>query len=117
MFRALLVGLFLMTSSMACTKKAPQADAGPGALSERGRKVYLASCSSCHNLDPTKDGSLGPAVVGSSLELIQHRVVTGDYPPDYKPKRETRLMVALPHLKEDVPALHAYLNSISQSGK
>lgn len=114
--RGLIVGLALVSLTVACTKKAPTSESGPGALSERGRKVYLASCSSCHNLDPAKDGSLGPAIVGSSLELVQHRVLNGDYPPDYKPKRETRLMVALPHLKNDIPALHAYLNSISPTG-
>ena len=29
---------------------------------QRGRAVYLANCVACHNLDPSKDGPIGPAL-------------------------------------------------------
>jgi mono/diheme cytochrome c family protein len=77
----------------------------------KGRRVYLSNCTACHNLDPSKKGSLGPAVSNSSRALIEARVVHGNYPPGYKPKMDTRLMVALPYLKKDVPALSAYLEN------
>src|SRR5262249_34328311 len=47
-----------------------------GALSpeaERGRQVYAAQCTSCHSSDPAQNGPLGPAVKGSSRELLEAR--------------------------------------------
>lgn len=79
-------------------------------LFERGRLIYKTNCTACHHADPKKPGSIGPEIFGSSLELIQARVVDGSYPADYKPKRTTHAMVALPHLKNEIPALVAFLN-------
>ena len=81
------------------------------ALEEKGRSTYVANCIACHNPNPTLDGSIGPAVAGSSLDLITHRVLTRDYPAGYSPKRKTEIMPDFPQLKDDVPGLHAYLNS------
>ena len=50
-------------------------------------------------MDPRTDGSLGPAVAGASLELLTARVLRAEYPAGYTPKRETRVMVPLPHLE------------------
>lgn len=81
-------------------------------LIQRGRAVYMTACAACHNMDPRLDGALGPAVAGSSLELLHARVIEAKYPEGYKPKRETAQMVALPQFKNDLPAIHAYLNSL-----
>ena len=54
---------------------------------ERGRQIYTAQCTSCHSNDPAQNGPIGPAVKGSSRELIEARVVRGVYPPGYTPKR------------------------------
>jgi hypothetical protein len=62
-------------------------------------------------MNPKKAGPLGPDIAGSSLELITARVLTVSYPPGYKPKRATKAMKPLPQLREQIPALHAYLNS------
>ena len=78
----------------------------------RGREVYLSICTACHNADPSRDGSQGPAVAGSSLELLRARVLTQGYPPGYTPKRDTLNMVPLPHVEKDLPALAAYLASV-----
>ncbi len=80
---------------------------------ERGRRAYVANCTACHNPDPAKDGTLGPAVAGSSLALIEARVLRAEYPPGYTPKRPSALMPAQPYLKKDVPDLAAYLESIA----
>jgi mono/diheme cytochrome c family protein len=79
-------------------------------LIERGRQVYFSNCIACHNAVPKIDGSLGPAIAGSSLELIEARVVNGAYPAGYNPKRTSHVMPAFPQLKDDIPALHAFLN-------
>jgi mono/diheme cytochrome c family protein len=126
----LLLGM-VMIASIGCTKKgagsadgsgtiagsgsiaetATSAGSEPAILASRGKSAYVANCSACHNLDPRKDGAVGPAVAGASLALLERRVLFGDYPPDYQPKRQSRLMVALPHLKDQLPALHAYLSA------
>jgi mono/diheme cytochrome c family protein len=81
------------------------------ALELRGKGVFMANCTACHNPDPRLAGSVGPDIAGSSKELITARVMHQSYPPGYKPKRSSALMPALPFLERDIPALHAYLNS------
>lgn len=85
----------------------------PVDLVARGRSVYNANCIACHAMNPSQEGALGPAVHGSSLELLEARVMRAEYPEGYSPKRPSRLMVAMPHLEREVAALHAYLNSQS----
>ena len=76
---------------------------------ERGRVVYLANCVACHNSDPSKDGPIGPAIKGSPKELIEARVLSANYPPNYKPKRNTKVMPQFPFLKAEISYLAAYL--------
>lgn len=71
--------------------------------------MYVANCTACHNADPALDGSLGPATAGSSIELLEARLLRNSYPEGYIPKRDSRVMMALPYLKDDIPALAAYL--------
>jgi len=56
-------------------------------------------------------GSVGPDVYGSSIELLKARIMTATYPDEYRPKRTTSMMVELPELESDIPALHFYLNN------
>jgi mono/diheme cytochrome c family protein len=86
-------------------------DSGPPLSPEaqRGRAAWLASCTACHAADPNLEGALGPAVAGSSRELVEARVLRAEYPPGYTPKRDSRAMVALPHLAGEIDALFAYL--------
>ncbi len=75
----------------------------------KGKQVYTINCTACHNFDPSKPGALGPEVKGSPKALIAARVLSASYPKGYKPKRNTKLMVALPHLKGNIDDLAAYL--------
>lgn len=83
----------------------------------KGKGVFMANCIACHNPDPSKDGPLGPAIKGSAKALLEARVLNGNikydqsYPKGYKPKRDTRIMVPLPHLKPSLDDLAAFLNS------
>lgn len=103
----LLLPLFLLT---ACQK-----DDGPGRplteLESRGKAIYFTNCIVCHNPDPRLDGSMGPAITGSSFELLNARVLTRGYPEGYKPKRTSEIMPDFPGLKDDIPAIHAFLQS------
>ena len=76
---------------------------------QRGRATYIANCVACHNNDPSKEGPIGPAIQGSSKELLEARVLTTSYPAGYKPKRPTQVMPQFPFLKDEIPYLTAYL--------
>jgi mono/diheme cytochrome c family protein len=78
-------------------------------LIARGRQVYLAQCTQCHNVDPALDGPVGPAVKGASRDMLEAKVLRGEYPPGYTPKRPTKVMPPQPTLAPDIPALAAYL--------
>ena len=86
---------------------------GASTPAERGKLAYAANCTACHNADPTQDGTIGPAIAGSSLELVRARVMKAEYPPGYTPKRDSHLMPAQPFLSADVPDLAAYLGSVA----
>jgi mono/diheme cytochrome c family protein len=88
------------------TAGAPGAAAGDPA---KGKQVWLGQCVACHNVDPAKDGPIGPAVKGASKDLLEDRVLRGTYPPGYQPKRETKVMPPRPDLVASIPDLAAYL--------
>jgi len=48
-------------------------------------------------------------VKGSSRELLEARVLRGEYPPGYTPKRDTAIMQPVPQLARTIPDLAAYL--------
>jgi mono/diheme cytochrome c family protein len=75
----------------------------------KGRQVWLGQCVSCHNAEPAKEGPVGPAVKGSSPELLEARVLRASYPAGYTPKRATKVMPARPDLAPSIPDLVAYL--------
>jgi mono/diheme cytochrome c family protein len=76
---------------------------------ERGRQAYVANCTSCHSSDPAQNGPLGPAVKGSSRQLLEARVLRGTYPSGYTPKRPSAVMQPMPHLAGSLDDLAAYL--------
>ena len=100
--------LLAIVGFVGCSKDSKDAPENPDAA--RGRAVFLANCVACHNNDPSKDGPIGPAIKGSSRELIEARVLSTSYPPNYKPKRPTKVMPQFPFLKDEIPYLAAYLN-------
>jgi mono/diheme cytochrome c family protein len=78
---------------------------------ERGREVYLARCTACHNADPTRNGPVGPALNGASIDLVRARVLWATYPSGYVPKRPTRIMRAQPDLVPWIADLAAFLRA------
>ena len=82
---------------------------GGDPLVARGRQLYLAQCAQCHNADPALAGPVGPPVKGASPALLEAKVLRGEYPPGYEPRRPTRVMPPQPGLAPDLPALAAYL--------
>ena len=85
---------------------------------DKGRRLYLANCIQCHNKDPNVKGSIGPEMVDAPLEIMISKVMTGKYPEKlpagFIPKRKTRAMRPIPKLKSDIPAIHAYVQSVKK---
>jgi mono/diheme cytochrome c family protein len=92
----------------------PQGSGDP--ILDKGQKVYLANCISCHNKDPNIKGAVGPEIVDAPMEVMMHKVVTGRYPDKlpagFVPKRDTKLMRKFPKLEADVSAIHAWVQSV-----
>jgi mono/diheme cytochrome c family protein len=84
-------------------------DQGLSPTAQRGKQIYLAQCTACHAADPAQPGAVGPALKGSTRELLEAKVVKGSYPPGYRPKRPTSAMPPQPQVAADVPALAEYL--------
>ncbi|MCZ6823193.1 MAG: cytochrome c [Deltaproteobacteria bacterium] len=82
---------------------------GERSPAEQGQRIYVANCTACHNPNPVLDGTLGPAVAGSSRALIEARLLRAEYPPGYTPKRLTQQMVVMPYLEPYIDVLAAYL--------
>jgi mono/diheme cytochrome c family protein len=102
--------LVLCLLLVAC-KEEPSAPLSPeAALAQKGRSIYMSACIACHNVDPKKDGAIGPAIYGSSRELLEARIMSASYPPGYQPKRQTKAMNPLPHLKNEIDAIYQFLN-------
>src|SRR3972149_457927 len=80
-----------------------------GGPAGRGRRVSRAQSPACHNSDPSKNGPLGPAIKGSSRELLEARVLRGAYPPGYKPKRGTAIMPPMAPPASALAELAAFL--------
>ena len=84
---------------------------------DSGRQIYQMVCTTCHDPDPTVDrvgGTFGPPIAGSSLELLQLRVLGTEYPEGYTPKRDTGLMTPIPYLSStQIRALKAFLDDPS----
>ena len=61
------------------------------------------------------DGRLLEGKRKASLQFVENgkrKVLRGEYPPGYTPKRESHAMIPLPYLKDKIPALAAYLASV-----
>jgi mono/diheme cytochrome c family protein len=82
-------------------------------LAQEGREIYQSVCVACHNGNPNLDGALGPANAGASEALLAAKVLRGEYPPGYTPKRpDSNGMALFPYLEPKIPALAAYLAEI-----
>lgn len=99
----LVISLLLFVFAAAC-RRTEESEAAA-----RGRAVYMTHCTSCHNMNPSLPGSLGPAIQGASSELLEARVLRAEYPTGYRPKMMTRLMPARPDLAPYIDDLAAFL--------
>lgn len=101
----------MLCAAVGTTACSQQEGAAPqlSEAAQRGRAVYNGVCIACHNANPALDGSLGPANAHASRELVESKVLRGEYPPGYAPKRPSRAMPSFPHLADKVDDLTAWL--------
>ena len=82
----------------------------------RGKLLYLSNCIQCHNKDPNLKGPIGPEMIDAPLDVMTSKVMTGKYPaqlpPGFLPKRKTTAMRAITKLKNDIPSIHAWVQSV-----
>lgn len=100
----------LLAATGACSGERAELDAA----ATRGEKTYQNVCIACHAPDPNLDGTLGPAVAGASLELLQAKVLRGEYPAGYAPKRPGAVMPRYAHVEERLTDLSAYLAEVAR---
>ena len=96
----------LVTMACACES----GDSGDPATA-RGEKIYRNICVVCHNADPNQHGPLGPAIAGSSRELLEARLLRGEYPVGYTPQRNTQQMPRFEFLEPNLDDIVAFLAS------
>jgi len=104
-------------------ESAPKAAAGGAVEGESdldtGKRIWLTTCTQCHNRDPNVKGAVGPETVDAPLEVMYAKVMTGKYPevlpPGFVPKRTTKAMRKLPQFEKDIPKIWAYVQSVKKA--
>ena len=103
------LGLVLIASmAMACAGESEES--GDPAVT-RGAKIYRNVCVVCHNADPNQPGALGPANAGASRELLEAKLLRGEYPAGYTPQRNTQQMPRFEFLEPNLDDIAAFLAS------
>ena len=75
----------------------------------RGEKIYRNVCVVCHNADPNQADSLGPEIASASRELLEAKLLRGEYPAGYTPKRNTQQMSRFEYLEPNLDDIAAFL--------
>ena len=92
--------------TMACAGESEES--GDPAVA-RGTKIYRNVCVVCHNADPNQPGPLGPDIAGANRELLEARLLRGEYPTGYTPKRNTQQMPRFEFLEPNLDDIAAFL--------
>ncbi len=77
----------------------------------RGELIYRNICTVCHNADPSLDGTIGPAIGSASRELLEAKLLRGEYPSGFTPKRDTQQMPRFEYLEPNLEEIAAFLAS------
>jgi len=102
-------GLALIAiAAMAC---AGESEESSDPAVAQGEKIYRNICVVCHNADPNQPGSVGPANASASRELLEAKLLRGEYPAGYTPKRSTTQMPRFEFLEPNLDDIAAFLAS------
>ena len=103
--RRLRVAAILSLASASCSSGEVEIETA----ASRGKAIYRSACLTCHAADPTQDGNIGPAIAGSSQQLLRLKLVKSSYPSGYTPKRASKLMPNFAYLEAYSGDLAAFL--------
>ena len=81
---------------------------------QEGKRIYIMTCTKCHNTNPNKAGIIGPDLYSTPLEVFESKVIKGTYPNGYKPKRKTRVMPKFKNLTNKIDAIYNYIRSVKK---
>jgi mono/diheme cytochrome c family protein len=104
--------------------ESPAAPAAGGAIEgesdlDTGKRIWMTTCTQCHNRDPNIKGAVGPETVDAPLEVMYAKVMTGRYPENlpagFVPKRSTKLMRKFPQYEKEIPKIWAYVQSVKKA--
>lgn len=109
--------LFALLTAAALGSGCSDDDASLSPQAREGKRIYQNVCIACHNGNPNRDGSPGPAIAGASRELLEARVIRGEYPPGYTPKRPTAAMPRFDYLADQIDVLAAYLAEVDEASE
>jgi mono/diheme cytochrome c family protein len=112
---AALDGAALACAALACAAlacRSAEEGAGLDPAAARGKTVYANVCTACHNADPRQPGALGPELAGASLELVEAKVLRGEFPAGYAPKRPGSAMPKYEYLAPNTADIAAYLATV-----
>ena len=86
----------------------------PSDAALRGQGTFATFCATCHNYrDPFSAGVQGPPIARSSLKLLQAKVLRGEYPDGYTPKRPGPItMPVQKNLNQRMGDLYAFLQEV-----
>ena len=102
---------FLIVAFVALLAGCPGGDTPEDPAVARGRQAWMGTCIACHNMNPAVDGAVGPAVKGATKALVEAKVLRGEYPAGYTPKRTTKAMPPQPALAGSIDDIVAFLNA------
>ena len=103
--------LLALTAMTAC---GGDTDSSEDPAVAKGELIYRNICVVCHNAEPSEEGTLGPAIAHASRELLEAKVVRGEYPEGYTPARDTHQMPQFEYLEPNLDDLTAFIASRSQ---
>jgi mono/diheme cytochrome c family protein len=111
--------LLLLIAALACgdgtaSQTGAAEEGSVGDQVARGEHYYQNVCIACHSGDPNVDGTLGPALAGTPLEVVEAKVMRGEYPEGYAPKRDTATMPRFEFLGPELANITAYLASVEK---
>ncbi len=101
--------LGLVMVAIAAVACAGESEESGDAAVARGEKIYRNVCVVCHNADPNLADSLGPEIAIASRELLEAKLLRGEYPADYTPKRNTQQMPRFEYLEPNLDDIAAFL--------
>ncbi len=102
------VAVVALVATSACSG---DSDSSADPAVARGETIYRNICVVCHNADPNEQGTMGPAIARATRDVLEAKVLRGEYPAGYTPARETHQMPQFEYLEPNLDDIEAFIAS------